>query len=915
MHYAHQSIIDTDHAPADTAEALILKERAAPGYMAGTDARNHGMGNRAFMRWVGALHASGRHRGVPGESADVRPELRTAWPDAAPGPLQLMPKKKKKKAEAETQQEPPPDAGALAVAGVEAPAQAPVLPEPAATPEQGGSGAAVEAAKKKKKSRVQVALNILRSENVAVFRSYIEAEITEVELLETLRARINRAQDLGAVRDAALEVVGERMFRVNPEAFPGEAPAAEMPVVSPVNTEFSKPESILFAACARGDSALIRRRAAHRNFRINVVSEFGTMLALAAVYGHVGVVRELLSIPGIDVNLAGAEEVTPLYLAAFKGHVEVVRLLLAARGINPNLAGPDGSTPLAVAAFLGHETVVKLLLAVSNIKVNVRTDVGATALFFAVQQGHVEIVKLLLAVRGVNVNLPAKQDATPLIVAADYGFEEIVKLLLAAPHTDVNARKDDGGTALFIAIQFGFARIVDLLIRHGADVNLPLNQGTTPLALAIKKGNNEVVRMLLRDPKIRVNQAVGNNITPLSVAARYGRKDIVRALLRKGADPNLGSHTAMGPLHVACMRGDTAITRMLLDRGAESNMYVTTTQGESCTPYYLARLGNHRDILNMLKAHWRALAARLDALLPGLRPVESTPAKAAGLPPAYDMQGLPLGQAGGQALRESGKQQSLEDEPGPLTPPPPAPQRAPPPHPESLPSPAAGCATQAGRSTSPVPGVAGSRPALEETLSPLAQGKQSLVGEILCKLDEDTLEPLEGIRLMMDVQQTDGIDDLCAIYNHLAGMERRRQRARRRRDRREPYAIGPGAAAPAPAPEAESRYTVGAGRELGAEGIEDEIRHHLSQRYHRFVSQAVNNLEFGRGKPTSGYPGLWHVSAGIPGVGGCSVFYYTDGSGKRHRIVGIGHHVDRASYQLDYAAEALGRVGQVLRVA
>lgn len=885
----------------------MLKENGPPEYMADTDARNHGMGNRAFMRWVGELHAPGRHRDGHGETTGVRLELQTAWPDAASGPLQLMPKKRKKKAEAEMQQEPPPDAGAPAVAGVEAPAQVPVLPEPAATPERGKAGAAAEAAKKKKKSRVQVALNILRSENVEVFRNYIEAEIAGVELLETLRARINRAQDLGAVRDAALEVVGERLLRVNPEALPGEGQVAEMPVVAPVKTELSKPESVLFAACVRGDSTFIRRKAGHRNFDLNVVSELGTMLAVAAVYGHLGAVRELSSIPGIDVNLAGAEKVTPLYLAAFKGHVKIVRLLLDAHRINPNLAGPDGATPLGVAAFMGHEEIVRLLLAVPNIKVNVRNDVGATALFFAVQQGHVEIVKLLLAVRGVNVNLPAKQDATPLIVAADYGFEEIVKLLLADPYIDVNARKDDGGTALFIATQFGFARIVDLLIRHGADVNLPLNQGTTPLALAIKKGNIEIVRMLLQDPKIRVNQAIGNNVAPLSVAAQYGRKDIVRALLRKGADPNLANNAAMGPLHVACMRGDTAITRMLLDRGAESNMHVTTTQGESCTPYYLARLGKHRDILNMLEAHWRALAARLDALLPGLRPAASTPAQAAGLPPADNVQG--------QALHELSKEQSLEDEPGALTPPSPAPQRAPPPDPESLPSPAAVFGTQPQRSTSPLHGAADSRPAPVETLSPLAQGKQSLVGEILYKLDEDTLEPLEGIRLMMDVQQTDGIDALCAIYNHLAGMERRRQRARRRRDRREAYAIGPGAAAPAPAPEAESRYAVGAGRELGAEGIEDEIRHHLSRRYHRFVSQAVNNMEFGRGKPTSGYPGLRHVSAGIPGVGSCSVFYYTDGAGKRHRIVGIGHHVDRASYRLDYAAEALGRVGQVLRVA
>ena len=288
-----------------------------------------------------------------------------------------------------------------------------------------------------------------------------------------------------------------------------------------------------------------------------------------------------------------------------------------------------------------------LLLADPNIKVNVRTNFGATALFFAAQQGHVEIVELLLAVRGVNVNFPTEYGTPPLIVAANYGWEKIVKLLLAAPRIDVNARKDDGATALFIAAQFGHAGIVDLLSRHGADVNLPLYQGTTPLVPAIKKGDNEVVRVLLQHPEIRVNQAIDNNITPLFVAAQHGRKDIVRALLRRGADPNLGSNAAIGPLHVACMRGDIAITRILLDRGAESNLHVATTQGDSCRPYFLARLGNQRDILNMLEAHWRGLAARLDALLPGLRP--------AGQARAHNTQG--------QAPHQSSEGKSVADEP------------------------------------------------------------------------------------------------------------------------------------------------------------------------------------------------------------------------------------------------------------
>ena len=64
-------------------------------------------------------------------------------------------------------------------------------------------------------------------------------------------------------------------------------------------------------------------------------------------------------------------------------------------------------------------------------------------------------------------------------------------------------------------------------------------------------------------------------------------------------------------------------------------------------------------------------------------------------------------------------------------------------------------------------------------------------------------------------------------------------------------------------------------------------------------------MEFGRGKPTAGYPGLLHASAGIAGVGSCSVFFYTQPEGKLIRIVGIGHHLDRGTYRLDYASAEL----------
>ena len=907
-------------AAVETAE--IALQRVAAGILGGVPPQqfmdsiytaSQQLGNRAFLRWVREWQGEGRGqamRSLPGEVTGEAVPV-AASPVMVSGPLQLMPKKRRKKVAPEvpeTQQEAQPGAGAAVMPGAQATPEAQAVPKKAATPAQGQAietTGAVEK-KKKKKSRVQVALNILRSENVQAFGRYIEAEIAETELLHNLCERINRAQDLAGVSNAALRVIDEHMRRLDPDAVPGEEQAVEMPVLAPVKTELSRREAELFAACAGGDVSWTRRLL-KLTVDVNMANQSGTPLGMAVLYGYTGIVRELLSKPGIDVNLATKDELTPLYLAAVLGHAEITGLLLDARGINVNLAAPDGTTPLCIAAFHGYEEVVRLLLAAPNINVNARGGFnGAPALFFAAQQGQEEIVKLLLAARGINVNLAVSNGSTPLLISSYKGHDKVVKLLLAVPDIEVNARRDNGASALHIAAEYGFPVITDLLIKRGADVNQPMYPGTSPLCTAIHYGRVDVVRMLLQAPGIRVNQTIVDGTTPLGIAARQGHKDIVRRLLGKGADPNLVSTNGIGPLHVACLYGHTAIVQMLINKQADTNLRITTSEGESCTLYDLAQLGNNREVLSVLTAHRQAqaAAARLGTLSPCLRPAEPAP--------LLTTAGAGSAKAGGQAL---------EDEPGPTTPPspspeplpPPSPESLPPPLPESLPSAAATAGAQTEQQPSPVHIVSDSQPAAE-TLSPLAQGKQALVRDILRKLDRDTLEPLEGIRMMVDVKRVDSLDGVCAIYNRLAGIERQRERARRRGVRHGWLAIS--TSTPAPAPEgADPRFALDAASELDAEGAEVEIRRHLSQRYHRFVSQAVNNMEFGRGKPTTGFPGLWHVSAGVPGVGSCSVFYYTDGTRKRIRVVGIGHHVGPAAYRLDYAAGELGGVGRILRIA
>ena len=890
--------------------AGILGGVCTRGFGAGIEACHHEMGNRAFLYWVREWQGAGRGHATRSLAGEVTGEAEpvAVSPVTAPGPLQLMPKKKKKKtvAVAGEESEVTTEASGCAVPGpdvgtepVVAGGEPPILlsgPEQVMPQKQPEQSAVWGEKKKKKKPRVQVALNTLRAEGVEAFKSYIDAEIREAELLHTLAERIGRAQNLGDNKESARRVVEARLRVLDPESVPviaqaaGPGPGRAGPDIAPVKTELSPREDELFACCASGNVRKFKRLFRDGKIDINMGSEYGTLLCNASFNGHAGLVRELLSMPGIDVNLAHQNGMTPLYYAAQAGHAGVVKLLLDARGINANSATLTGATPLYIAAQNGHEEVVKLLLDTRGINVNISAHTGATPLYIATQKGHVEIVRLLLAAPGINVKLAEMAGAAPLCIAAQMGQEDVVELLLDVPTVRIDARKADGATALFGAAQNNFPRIVELLIKRGADVNLTLKSGTAALGVAAHRGHVEVVRVLLRAPAIEVNHTTKSVMTALAIACAKGHQDVLALLLEKGADPNITFDSGIAPLHLACLRGHIDIVEILLDAGAdmdgETAMITADEVDDSYAPYGIAELMGHREIMTLLKQHRQARAVQVETLSPEDEPGRSSLSTA--LPePASLPATTPVTQAEHARLTPSVAAEIRAT--GGLEP-----------------------ADRALPSASPGPTVPGSGPAPAEPPTPLALGKQELVQEILRKLEQDNLEPLEGIRLLAEVRASASIDGLCGIYNRLAGIERRSERARRRGGRRRELAVRVEAQ---PSAGGAPRYVLGEKADLDADAVEDEIKGHLGQAYHRFVSQAVNDMEFGRGKSTSGYPGLLHASAGIPGVRSCSVFYYTGAEQNLIRIVGIGRHLDRATYRLEYAVGGLGRSGQILHIA
>ncbi|KAJ3270613.1 hypothetical protein HDU76_011148, partial [Blyttiomyces sp. JEL0837] len=134
---------------------------------------------------------------------------------------------------------------------------------------------------------------------------------------------------------------------------------------------------------------------------------------IAAIRGHLDVVKYLLSLPGVDSKALFKDVV---WIAAENGHSEVVKFLLALPGFVLTPCRTEGE-----AAWFGHLEVVQFLLTLPNVDA-IAVNNGAlrnaaarvpgvdpTALYNhavnkAAENGHEEVVEFLLRFPGVKLD-------------------------------------------------------------------------------------------------------------------------------------------------------------------------------------------------------------------------------------------------------------------------------------------------------------------------------------------------------------------------------------------------------------------------------------------------------------------------------------------------------------------------------
>jgi ankyrin repeat protein/catechol 2,3-dioxygenase-like lactoylglutathione lyase family enzyme len=217
-----------------------------------------------------------------------------------------------------------------------------------------------------------------------------------------------------------------------------------------------------FEACLSGDAEKLRALIAKdpslvRAFSAHKSHYLRTGLHVAAVEGHLNVVRLLLE-QGADPNAREAGDNTyPLHWAAAHGHVEIVRAVLDAGG---DVHGVGDAHELEVIGWATNENphrteVISLLV-----------ERGARHhIFSAMNLGELQLIEKVVE------DNPAALDRR-------------------------TSRFERGQTPLHLAINRQRYDILDLLINLGADVEAKDMGGQTALELALLRDDQEAIRRL-----------------------------------------------------------------------------------------------------------------------------------------------------------------------------------------------------------------------------------------------------------------------------------------------------------------------------------------------------------------------------------------------------------------------------------
>jgi uncharacterized protein len=162
--------------------------------------------------------------------------------------------------------------------------------------------------------------------------------------------------------------------------------------------------------------------------------------------------------------------------------------------------------------------------------------------------------------------------------AAMIGNVELIRQLLTSG-ASVDERNENGETALHIAAAAGKLNVVIELVSHGAEINAPrIIHGTAinykPISAAVSHGHLEVTKYLAeKGGKLYGKDGYMGYTNELIGAAASGNLDMVRYLVEEKSLPiDEQDEIGLTPLHISIEKLNYDIICYLIDNGANPDI-------------------------------------------------------------------------------------------------------------------------------------------------------------------------------------------------------------------------------------------------------------------------------------------------------------------------------------------------------
>ncbi|XP_051004903.1 ankyrin repeat domain-containing protein 42 [Acomys russatus] len=314
-----------------------------------------------------------------------------------------------------------------------------------------------------------------------------------------------------------------------------------------------------------------------------------------------GDVKQLSDIVDRGANLNEVDalhQFTPLHWAAHSGSLECLHWLLW-HGADTTQGTTRGWTAAHIAAIRGQDACMQALI-INGANLAAQDDRGCTPVHLAATHGHSFTLQIMLR-SGVDPSVTDKREWRPVHYAAFHGrlgclqllvkwgcsLEDVdcngnlpvhlaameghlhcFKFLLSRMNSGAQALKafnDNGENALDLAQRFLKENIIQFIQGAEYEGSNPDDQDDLafPGHMAAFKGDLEMLKKLIGDGVINLNERDDNGSTPMHKAAGQGHIECLQWLIEMGADSNITNKAGERPNDVAKRFAHLAAVKLL----------------------------------------------------------------------------------------------------------------------------------------------------------------------------------------------------------------------------------------------------------------------------------------------------------------------------------------------------------------